>query len=36
MNINKTYIYIYIGFILTPLTVNKTVCLYSYHPGGAP
>ena len=29
-------IYKYIGFILTPLTVNKTVCLYFYHPGGAP
>ena len=30
------YIYIYIGFTLTPLTVNKMVCLYFYHPGGAP
>ena len=25
-----------IGFILTPLTVNKMVCLYFYHPRGAP
>ena len=24
-----------IGFILTPLTVNKMVCLYFYHPRGA-
>ena len=27
---------IYVGFSLTPLTVNKMVCLYFYHPGGAP
>ena len=27
---------IYLGFTLTPLTVNKMVCLYFYHPGGAP
>ena len=25
-----------LGFTLTPLTVNKMVCLYFYHPGGAP
>ena len=28
--------YIYIGYIPTPLTVNKMVCFYFYHPGGAP
>ena len=27
---------IYIGYIPTPLTVNKMVCFYFYHPGGAP
>ena len=27
---------LYFGFTLTPLTVNKMVCLYFYHPGGAP
>ena len=36
-----TYVYhlkcsILFGFTLTPLTVNKMVCLYFYHPGGAP
>ena len=27
---------IYVGYIPTPLTVNKMVCFYFYHPGGAP
>ena len=30
------YLSICVGFTLTPLTVNKMVCLYFYHPGGAP
>ena len=25
-----------LGYIPTPLTVNKMVCFYFYHPGGAP
>ena len=33
---HSKYIYIYIGYIPTPLTVNKMVCFYFYHPGGAP
>ena len=34
MMMKKTFIYI--GYIPTPLTVNKMVCFYFYHPGGAP
>ena len=34
--IHITAYILYFGFSLTPLTVNKMVCLYFYHPGGAP
>ena len=30
------YSTLFFGYIPTPLTVNKMVCFYFYHPGGAP